>query len=96
MLTDNEVLVQKLVTQPAIMCAQRQATKVIPTEEDFIKSNIDSFGNDLGRTTNWITSMFEVRERFPKDSKEYNELSYRIASGQQYQQNAINNIGRPA
>ena len=89
MLTDNKVLVNKLQPLPALMCAQRRATKRIPTEEDFIRSNIESFGNDIGQTTNWITSMFEVRARFEKGSKEYDTLSYRIRCGQLYQQNAI-------
>lgn len=89
MLTDNEVLVKKLQPQPALMCIQRKADKKIPNEDDFIRSNIESFGNDIGKTTNWITSMYEVRAGFPKNSKEYKELSYRIRCGQLYQQNVI-------
>lgn len=91
MLTDNKVLVNKFQPLPALMCAQRRATKRVPTEDDFIRSNIESFGNDIGQTTNWITSMFEVRARFEKGSKEYETLSYRIKCGQLYQQNAIKN-----
>lgn len=89
MLTDNDVLVRKLKPQPALMCAQRKADKKIPTDDDFIRSNIESFGNDIGQTTNWITSMFEVQSHFEKDSREYKELAYRIRCGQLYQQNAI-------
>lgn len=89
MLTDNPVLVRKLNPLPALMCAQRKAAKSIPTEEKFIQSNIDSFGNDIGQTTNYITSMFEVQSRFEKGSIEYDTLTYRIQCGQLYQQNAI-------
>lgn len=89
MLTDNNVLVNKLKPLPALMCAQRRATKKIPTEEDFVRSNIESFGNEIGQTTNWITSMFEVRSHFKKGSKEYEALDYRIRCGQLYQQNSI-------
>lgn len=89
MLTDNEVLVNKLQELPAIMCVQRKAEKMLPTEEDFIRANIDSFGDDIGKTTNWITSMFEVQARFEKNSPEYKELDYRIKCGQLLQQNAI-------
>ena len=89
MLTDNSVLVERLTPLPALMCAQRNAQKRISTDEDFIQSNIDSFGNEIGQTTNWITSMFEVRESFPEQSEEYKTLSYRIMCGQLYQQNAI-------
>lgn len=87
MLTDNRVLVGRHKELPALMCIQRKADKKIANEDDFIKSNIDSFGNDIGQTTNWITSMFEVRSKYDVDSKEYNELSYRIKCGQLYQQN---------
>lgn len=89
MLTDNPVLVRRHVSLPALMCAQRKASKRVSSEDDFIKSNIDSFGNDIGQTTNWITSMFEVMAGFEKDSDEANVLQYRIKSGQLYQQNAI-------
>lgn len=89
MLTDNSVLVNKLKPQPALMCEQRKAEKKIVTEEDLIRSNIDSFGDDIGRTTNRITSMFEVKSRFSPDSPEYKALEYRIRCGQLYQQNAI-------
>lgn len=89
MLTDNSVLVGKLRPLPALMCAQRKATKRISTEDDFIRSNIDSFGNEIGATTNWITSMFEVKSHFSPGSKEYETLEYRIRCGQTYQQNSI-------
>lgn len=89
MLTDNNVLVNKLTPLPALMCAQRKATKQIPSEDDFIRSNIESFGNEIGQTTNWITSMFEVRAGHKKGTKEYETLDYRIRCGQLYQQNAI-------
>ena len=89
MLSDNRVLVEKLTPLPALMCAQRKAEKRISTEEDFIRSNIASFGNGIGQTTNWITSMFEVQSHFEKGSKEYEELAYRIRCGQLYQQNEI-------
>lgn len=89
MLTDNEVLVGHLQVLPALMCVQRKAQKRIVTESDFIQANIDSFGDDIGKTTNWITSMFDVQARFPKDSPQYKELDYRIKCGQLFQQNAI-------
>lgn len=89
MLTDNEVLLERHEPLPALMCAQRKAEKRISTEEDFIRSNIDSFGNEIGQTTNWITSMFEMQAGFDEDSEEYKTLAYRIRCGQLYQQNAI-------
>lgn len=89
MLTDNRVLVNNLKELPAIMCVQRRASKKLVTEEDAVTANIASFGDEIGKTTNWITSMFEVQSHFEKDSKEYKTLEYRIMSGQLFQQNAI-------
>ena len=88
-LTDNAVLLRTHRELPTLMCVQRKAVKRVSSEEDFVKSNIESFGNDIGQTTNWVTSMFEVQAGFRPTSKEYETLAYRIMCGQQYQQNAI-------
>lgn len=88
-LTDNPVILRRLEDLPALVCAQRKAEKKISADDDFIQSNIDSFGNEIGQTTNYVTSMYEVRAGFTEDSEEYRILSYRIESGQTYQQNAI-------
>lgn len=89
LLTDNSVLVNNLRQLPALMCVQRKARKIVPSEDDMIQANIDSFGDDIGKTTNRITSMFDVIAQFDKDSDEYRVLDYRIKCGQLYQQNAI-------
>jgi hypothetical protein len=89
MLTDDPVLVGRLKPLPALMCVQRKAPKKIVTEEDLISSNIASFGDDIGKTTNWITSMFEVQANFEPGSPEWEVLEYRIRCGQLYQQNSI-------
>ena len=89
MLTDNRVLVDNLRSLPALMCIQRKAKKKVVSEEDAIFANINSFGDDIGKTTNRITAMFEVQSRYPIDSKEYKILDYRIKCGQLFQQNAI-------
>lgn len=87
--TDFPLLVDTTEELPAIICVQRKAPKCIPTEDDIMKSNIKSFGNAVGEVTNKITSMFEVQARFPKGSREYQILDYRIKCGQLYQQNQI-------
>lgn len=89
MLTDNDVLIRKHRDLPVIMCVQRKARKMIPTEDDIVRSNIASFGNEIGQITNRVTSMFEVKSHFPAGSKEHSVLEYRIRCGQLVQQNAI-------
>jgi len=87
--TNNSVLLKNTKNLPAIFCIQRKATKKIVTEEDLIKSNIDSFGNDIGSITNKVTAMFEVISHFKTNSPEYKILQYRIMCGQLFQQNSI-------
>lgn len=87
--TSFPLLVHNTKELPAVVCVQRKAPKCIPTEDDLMQSNIDSFGNAVGEVTNKITSMYEVRARFEKGSREYNLLDYRIKCGQLYQQNQI-------
>lgn len=90
--TNNDVLRRKFVKLPAIECVQRNAEKVIVTEKDIKKTNKDGMGNQVGTITNRVTAMMEVQSHFPKDSKEYSELEYRIECGQLYQQNELDRI----
>jgi len=89
MLTDNHVMVDRLIVSPAVSCVQRKATKKIVSEDDVVRANLDSFGNDIGKVTNRVTSMFEVQSHFDEDSEEYKILDYRIKCGQLIQQNVI-------
>ena len=89
MLTDNRVLVDHLPDEPALMCVQRKAEKQIISEPLLIRSNLDSFGSDIGQITNRVTSMYEVQSRYEPGSEEYEVLDYRIRCGQLFQQNAI-------
>ncbi len=89
MLTDNKVLVDNLKVLPALYVRPTKSKEEkIVTEADAIQANIDSFGDDIGKTTNWITSMFDVQAQFQKGSKEYEErLSHKVRTA--FQQNAI-------
>ncbi len=86
------MLVRRHRELPALLCEQSSADKIVPTEEDFIKSNIAGFGNDIGKITNRITSMYEIQSSYTEDSNEYEVLDYRICCGQQHQQDVIDKI----
>lgn len=43
--TSFSLLVENTKQLPAIVCVQRKAPKCIPTDDDIMKSNINSFGN---------------------------------------------------
>lgn len=90
--TSNKVILKNTKRNPAIQCIQYKASKVVPTEDDIVKSNLNGFGNAVGSITNKVTSMYEVQARFSKDSEEYNILKYRTRCGQLYQQAEIDKI----
>lgn len=71
------------------MCEQKKATKVIPTDRDFINANIKGFNNNVGKITNYVTSMYAICKLFTPESEEYKMLTYRIMCGQKYQQDSI-------
>lgn len=87
--TSFQLLVENTKKLPAVVCVQRKAPKCVPTEDNIMQSNINSFGNAVGEVTNKITSMFEIQARYPRDSREFRILDYRIKCGQLYQQNQI-------
>ena len=89
MCTDNSIIVKNTLNTPTIVCLQKKAEKVVPTEDDIIKANKLAFNDDIGVVTNHVTSMIEVQSGFDKESLEYKELGYRIMCGQLFQQNVI-------
>lgn len=89
MCTDNPVLLKRTPKSRPIICAQRKAAKIVPTEADIIAANKLAFNDDIGTITNYVTSMFEVQAGFEPGSPEYEALAYRIMCGQHYQQNTI-------
>lgn len=72
-----------------IQCEQKKAPKKIPNESDFIASNIAGFGDDIGSVTNRITTQTDIQAGFSEGEREYEELEYRVISGQFIQQNCI-------
>ena len=87
--TNNRVIMDNVLELDAIVCIQKPTKKVVPTEEDLIKANKNSFGDAIGVTTNRITAMFDILAKYEKGSPQYDEIMYRIMSGQMIQQNVI-------
>ena len=90
--TNNRVLLDTFSYKTTLMCVQSNVPKKVPTEEDFVSSEINGFGDAIGSITNRATNMISLREKFAKNSEEYNLLSYRINTMMNYQQNAIDRI----
>ena len=90
--TNNKILLESFEYKPTLMCLQDSVEKKIPKEEDYIKSDINGFGDSIGSVTNKATNMISLREQFDPDSEEYKRLTYRISTMMNYQQNAIDRI----
>lgn len=90
--TNNQVLLDAFEYKTTLMCVQESTAKKVPTEEDYIKSDINGFGDSIGSVTNKATNMISLREQFAHNSDEYKELTYRISTMMNYQQNAIDRI----
>ena len=90
--TNNKVLLDCFEYKTTLMCLQDSVAKKCPTEEDYIKSDINGFGDSIGSVTNKATNMISLREQFDPDSEEYKRLTYRISTMMNYQQNAIDRI----
>ena len=90
--TNNAVLTRRYRDLKPIACEQHKAQKKKITERAIVESNLNGFGNKVGSITNRATSMLSVQAQFPKDSKEYKELAYRIICTQFQQQNEIDKI----
>lgn len=87
--TDNPILLRNTRPAKTIMCVQKKANKEIICESNLMQANYNSFGEEIGKVTNRITAMYDVQVKYPKESKEYKILDYRIMCGQLVQQNTI-------
>ena len=90
--TNNQILLDSFEYKPTLMCIQDSVAKKLPVEEDYIKSDINGFGDSIGSVTNKATNMISLREQFDPESEEYKRLTYRISTMMNYQQNAIDRI----
>lgn len=90
--TNNKVLLEAFEHKTTLMCEQESSVKKIPIEDDYVRSDINGFGDSIGSVTNKATNMISLREQFDKDSEEYKRLTYRISTMMNYQQNAIDRI----
>ena len=90
--TDNDILLEAFEYKTTLMCEQESSVKKIPEEDDYVKSDINGFGDSIGSVTNKATNMISLREQFDEDSEEYKRLTYRISTMMNYQQNAIDRI----
>ena len=90
--TDNRVLLDAFEYKTTLMCEQESSVKKVPTEYDYIMSDINGFGDSIGSVTNKATNMISLREQFEPDSEEYKRLTYRISTMMNFQQNAIDRI----
>lgn len=87
--TDNPIILKHTKNSPTIICTQRKAEKIIPTEKSIIEANKLAFNDDIGTVTNRVTTMIEIQANPDLPKEMYDELSDRIMCGQLFQQNTI-------
>ena len=87
--TDNEPMLRNQVNIPALFCPQKNAAKIIVSEDDVIHANKAGFGSKIGSITNRITAMTSLMANYEPGSKEYETLRYRTQCGQKLQQEEI-------
>ena len=87
--TDNPIILRRTKNSNTIICMQRKADKIVPTEESIIAANKLAFNDDIGTVTNRVTTMIEIQSNPNLTQKQYDELSYRIKTGQHFQQTVI-------
>ena len=82
--TDNEYIIKGVARKTLpVVCLQKSAEKVICNEESYINADkilLRGDIEDVGTITNRATSIESFKAKFPKDSKEWKELDYRVRS----------------
>lgn len=76
-----------------VVCLQKSAPKQICDEESFIESDkilIKGTVEDVGTVTNRATNIESFKANFPRDSKEWKELDYRVQACIAISQSSIN------
>lgn len=75
-----------------VVCLQKSASKQICDENSFIESDkilIKGTVEDVGTVTNRATNIESFKANFPRDSKEWKELDYRVQACIAISQNSI-------
>ena len=100
MTTDNKILVERYRHLPAIDCVSKKPEKIVPTEDDFVKSEKRGFNDEIGSITNKGTGQKSMQAAYSEDSEEYKILGYRSICCVQLQQSKIDAVkgawSRPA
>ena len=100
MTTDNKILVDRYRHLPAIDCVSKKPDKIVPTEDDFVKSEKRGFNDEIGSITNKGTGQKSMQAAYSEDSEEYKILEYRSICCVQLQQSKIDAVkgawSRPA
>lgn len=92
MTTDNPVLLRRYRLLPAIDCVSKKPTKVVPTEDDFVKSEKRGFNDQIGAITNKGTGQKSMQAAYEEGSEEYEALGFRAICCVQLQQSEIDAV----
>lgn len=92
--TDDKYIIKGAMREVLpVVCLQKSAPKQICDEESFIESDkilIKGTVEDVGTVTNRATNIESFKANFPRDSKEWKELDYRVQACIAISQSSIN------
>lgn len=92
MTTDNPVLLRKYRHLPAIDCVSKKPEKIVPTEDDFVKSEKRGFNDQIGAITNKGTGQKSMQAAYEEGTEEYEALGFRAICCVQLQQSQIDAV----
>lgn len=91
--TDDKHIIKGAMREALpVVCLQKSAPKQICDENSFIESDkilIKGTVEDVGTVTNRATNIESYKANFPRDSKEWKELDYRVQACIAISQNSI-------
>ena len=92
MTTDNPVLLRRYRLLPAIDCVSKKPAKIVPAEDDFVKSEKRGFNDQIGAITNKGTGQKSMQAAYEEGTEEYEALGFRAICCVQLQQSEIDAV----
>lgn len=88
--TSNEIVINGIYELPAINCQGNSASKISNIEKSqYVEAIKKSFGNKVGSVTNYGSSCYDKISLFDNNTRQYDEIDYRMKCIQFYQQECI-------
>lgn len=92
MTTNNQIMIDNVIIGNPITYEKKSTKKKIINKKQLFKADLLSFDTKIGYITNCSTTLYSMLPLFEKDSKEHNEILYRLKLCRKEQGNAIDKL----